>query len=102
MFKEHDRVRIQRSVVEWTERTAGPKAQHSRLKQQRSRLMRAVRPREPMPEPVDPLEVAHAGLLELGEVRRALRDRPRALGRLAAAEETIRRLAWGPDNELHR
>jgi hypothetical protein len=84
-------------VVEWTARTASHNAPHARLRQQRSRLVRAVKPREPMPPGFEPLTAAAEALRHLGAIRAAMKDRPRTLERLEIAAETIRRLAWGPD-----
>jgi hypothetical protein len=82
-------------TIAWAERTAHetrPDARSATLRQQRSRLLRRMRPREPMPG-VDPLVIGAEALALLARMRHALQRLPEERRRL---EEIVRRLSCGP------
>jgi hypothetical protein len=68
----------------------------ARLRQQRSRRLRELRPREPATS-FDPLEVGYEALKDLALVRASLLARVRTFPELDRVEEAIRRLSWGTD-----
>lgn len=71
-------------------------ALNARERQRRHRLLEAVRPREGAPPGTDPYELAREALFHLSRLRTVVRSHERLLPDLAAAEELVRELAWGP------
>jgi len=69
-----------------------------RDRQRVSRLQRAVKPREPA-ESFDPWELAYDALRELKSLR-SVRMRAEQYERLERIAEAIRRLGWGPDDDI--
>jgi hypothetical protein len=57
-----------------------------------------TRPRRLASVDFDPLQLAAAALHELDVVRLSLRANAAARQRLDDVQETLRRLAWGPDD----
>lgn len=67
-----------------------------RERQRRHRLLEGVRPRELPHAGADPYELARQALMHLAQLRLAVREHHALLPDLAAAEELVRQLAWGP------
>jgi hypothetical protein len=81
--------------LDWTARTT-PTAAWALLRQQRKRLD-ALKPKAPAPAGADPLELAREALALLASVRQSVGTSSRALTRVEAVEELVKKLAWGPD-----
>jgi hypothetical protein len=69
---------------------------HAAARQRRHRLVEALRPREPA-ETTEPALLAEWALGHLAQLRPAAKT-AQSEGHLSAAEELVRRLAWGPDD----
>jgi hypothetical protein len=93
LYAERDRSAVKVRWISWSERTTRPDVEVVKLRQQRSRLRRIVQPHEPATD-VDPWQIAAHALSELRQVR----STPQTREHLEAAAESIRRLAWGPDD----
>jgi len=78
----------------WSERS---QASWDRDRQRVSRLRKIVKPRVPSSH-ADPWEVASEALHATALLRK-VKMRPEQFARLDLAEEALRRLAWGPDEE---
>lgn len=91
---DQDRDRVSKQRRRWSVRTDEARA-HDRIRQQRSRLRRKIRPREPPPLDTDPWAIADEALAELAMLRLAVKT-AHAPEHLERVEQCIRRLAWGP------
>ena len=80
---------------DWSERS---QSAWDRDRQRASRLRRTVKPKEPATHE-DPYEIAYEALSEMNQLR-AIRMRAEQHARLDLIAEALRRLAWGPDDEL--
>jgi len=93
-----DRRAVTIRVRSWTTRTTQPDVEVVKLRQQRSRIRAAVRPREPTPGPgTDPWALGAEAVAALGRVRSSLPRTSARVEDLERAIEIVRRLAWGPD-----
>lgn len=92
---ERDHHDAQARIDEWAARTAAVQRAAWARRQDRSRLLRRVRPREPVPAHLDPLIIAEEAL-ELLTTLNALLP-PESRRRLDTIAERVRWLAWGPD-----
>jgi hypothetical protein len=95
-YSQADRNRVAASIASWHKRTAATRAdaRSATLRQQRSRLLRRMRPTAPVPPGVDPLALGAEAIEIVIRMRNALQRFPEERRRL---EEIVRRLAWGPD-----
>lgn len=92
-YAAKDQAAVQVRWLSWQERSTRVDSELTKLRQQRHRLIAAIRPREPAPPDADPWQIARDGLRELSKVHASGGQREH----LEAAKEAIRRLAWGPD-----
>ena len=94
LYATNDRTMAEQRAEQWRQRATSPDARLVLLRQHRSRTLRKLRPSDPI-EVFDPWALAIVAV-----------DRCNALGRsnpplrrdLDAIAETLRRLAWGPDD----
>jgi hypothetical protein len=98
LYAERDRSAVQVRWISWSERTTRAGAKAVRLRQQRSRIRAAVRPREPAPVGTDPWLLADKAVRALARVRSALPRTSTRVDDLERAIELVRQLAWGPDD----
>jgi hypothetical protein len=75
---------------------SGDSSEARRLRQQRSRLLRAVQPIEPPSADADPYELAHEALIALSGVHAGVLHSPSLTEKVELASERIRQLAVGP------
>jgi hypothetical protein len=98
-YAERDRSAVQVRRISWSERTTRPDVEVVQLRQQRSRIRAAVRPREPAPGPgTDPWALGAEPVKLLGRVRAGLPRTSSRVEDLEQAVELVRRLAWGPQD----
>lgn len=97
---QREREEAELRMAAWKVRLARAQRSNWVSKQERSRMLRSVRPRTPVPAGVDPLVMAEQALAALAKVRVLVRQRaPGTLDAVDLAAEVIRWLGWGPDNE---
>jgi hypothetical protein len=95
-YVERDHAAVSFRFVAWSERTTRADAEAVKLRQQRSRIRAAVRPREPAPVGTDPWALGAEAVQLLGRVRSAIPRTSTRAGDLERAVELVRQLAWGP------